>query len=364
MAEENEDESQKTEEATERRLEEALKQGNILQSKEVTNFFMILALLVTIAILAPMMSKSLTFNLRKYIEMSYQYDMNLENIGEILKIIIFDFIKIVIMPLTIGSVAAIGAYLLQQGRFIFSSESMKPKLSKISPTAGLKRLFSMKSLMEFFKGILKIVIVSIACYSAISGKLNNVKQLHDFSVAGIMAFLMDLSTNIIIAAAIVTAFLAGMDYFYQRFEYYKSLRMSRQEIKDEYKLAEGSPEIKAKLRKLRQEKSRQRMMASVPKADVIITNPTHFAIALKYDPEEMEAPVLLAKAQDHMALQMREIAKKHDIIIYEDPPLARILFATMEPDDEVPVEHYKAVAEVIKFVFDKKNIKKRKKVNG
>ena len=211
--------------------------------------------------------------------------------------------------------------------------------------------------MEFLKGLVKIGIVSWVVVIAVSPQLPNVYQSHMLDTLGILALLSQILTRMLIGVCIALFFIAVLDYLYQRLMFYKQLRMTRHEVKEEMKQTEGNPEIKAKLRSIRMNRARKRMMAAVPQADVVITNPTHFSIALRYDPATMQAPIVVAKGIDEIALIIREVAKEHDIPLFENPPLARALFDSAEIDKEIPVAHYQAVAEVISYVF---NLKKKK----
>ena len=253
-------------------------------------------------------------------------------------------------PALIAVTAAFVSALGQNG-VIASFEPIIPKLEKISVLKGIKRLFSLKSVVELLKGIAKISLVAIVGFVAIYPELIRMETLHTYSMDNMLALLNTLAIRILIGASVIMGVVAVADYAYQKHEYIKNLRMSKKDIKDELKQTEGNPEVRARLRQIRMQRAQERMMAAVPTADVVITNPTHFSIALKYDQESMRAPVCVARGQDHIALKIREIAKEHDITIVENPPLARALFDTMDIDEEIPNEQYQAVAEVISYVY-------------
>ena len=274
-------------------------------------------------------------------------------LGELLLKVMFSGLGIISGPLIGAIVAALAASFLQNG-FVLSSEPIMPQFSRISPLAGLKRMFSMRSVVELLKGVIKIIIVGYVAFVAVYPELTHIKQLPNSNTEGLLVFLAMLAARMTVGVAIAMFFIALFDLLYQRFQYIKSLRMSRQEIRDEYKQSEGDPMIKQRLRRLRQERANKRMMAEVPKADVIITNPTHFSIALKYDQATMKAPQVIAKGQDNIALKIREVAKENNIPIVENPPLARALFASAEIDQEIPFAHYEAVAKVISYVYQLK----------
>lgn len=212
----------------------------------------------------------------------------------------------------------------------------------------------MRSLMEFAKGLLKLAIIGVVGVIIIYPYFDKFEHFIGLPIPLLMGELKSLVVSLMIGVLIVLVVVAVIDLVYQRHEHAKKMRMTKQEVKDEYKQTEGDPHVKARLRQLRSEKARQRMMQAVPSADVVITNPTHYSIALKYDPETMEAPLCVAKGIDEIALRIREVAKQHDIILYENRPLARTLYDTVEIDETIPVEQYQAVAEVISFVFKQK----------
>jgi flagellar biosynthetic protein FlhB len=217
--------------------------------------------------------------------------------------------------------------------------------------AGAKRLFSSRSLVEFAKGLLKLGIVGGVSWYLMRPEFDRLERFTGFDVMQMLAVLNDLSLRLMGAVLAVMTAIAGLDFFYQKFQLMKSLRMSREDMREEYKQQEGDPMIKGRLKQLRLERARRRMMAEVPKADVVITNPTHFAVALRYDQTAMAAPRVVAKGADLVAKRIRELAEEAKVPIVENPPLARALFATVELDQEVPPEHYKAVAKVISYVM-------------
>jgi flagellar biosynthetic protein FlhB len=261
-----------------------------------------------------------------------------------------------ILPLLMFMVAGVVGSMIQH-RIVWSLEPLVPKFSKVSPLEGFKRLFSVDSLVNLGKGLAKIFIVGAAMWVAISPELKKLYGIVASEPIGVLAITQRLALKLMTAVMIVMALMAGMDYIYQRQRWLGRLRMSRHDMKEEFKQQEGNPEIKQKLRQLRQARSRKRMMAAVPGATVIITNPTHFAVALKYD-QGMTAPRCVAKGIDSIALKIREVAEKAEVPIIENPPLARALHATVDIDEDIPEEHYRAVAEVVGYVLKLK--KKRR----
>ncbi len=254
------------------------------------------------------------------------------------------------VPLAVLLGAGLAAAFGQTG-WLITTKKITPDLNKLNPLNGLKRIFSLNGAVDLGKNLLKLILVAFLFYLVVKGKVTYLPLLPTMEMPAILSFLHSILIRLLMTILAVQICIAGADYMYQRFQYMKKLRMTKQEIKDEHRQSEGDPMVKARIRGLRLQRARQRMMASVPKADVVVTNPTHFACALKYDPDSMNAPMLVAKGQDLVAFRIRELAEQHDIMIVENPPLARALYAAVEIDREVPPEHYKAVAEVISYVF-------------
>lgn len=347
------DDSQKTEDPTPKKLEEARKKGQVALSREVNNWVMLLAGTLIIAAFVPSMFLSLTSLMKTFVEQAHLMPGAPGGIGDILSATFLNVIFIMALPLVILILAAFFAPFLQVGP-LFAPEVIKPDLSKISLFKGFGRLFSMRSIMEFAKGLFKIGMIGLVGVIILYPYVDKFEHMIDMSMGGVLVELRFLVIKLMVGVLVALMIIAVADLVYQHYEYNKKMRMSRQEIKDEYKQSEGDPQVRAKLRQLRMERARQRMMQAVPGADVVITNPTHYSIALKYDPDEMPAPVVIAKGIDEIALRIREVAKENDIILYENKPLARILYDTTEIDETIPIEHFKAVAEIISYVFKMK----------
>lgn len=344
------DDSQKTEEPTPKRLEEARKKGQVAVSREINNWLMLLTATVLIgAASSPVMAR-LSEHLKAYIEHAHDFPQAPGGLSIVLGDSFWEVLAILLLPLLVLMAAAFLGPFLQVGP-LFAPEVIKPDISKISPMKGFKRLFSLRALMEFAKGILKISIIGAVGAVILIPFYKTVEHFVGLPIPQMLDETLMLVIRLLIGVLVVLIIVAVIDTLFQRTEHYKKMRMTKQELKDEYRQTEGDPHVKAKLRQLRAERAKQRMMQAVPKADVVITNPTHFSIALEYKPEKMDAPVCVAKGVDQTALRIREIAKEHDITIYENPPLARALYDTIEIDEMVPPEHYKAVAEVISYVF-------------
>ena len=351
MAEDNQtDDSQKTEDPTPKKLEESRKKGQVALSREVNNWVMLMAGTLIIAVFSGPMFASLGGVMRTFIEQSHLLPGAPGGIGSVLSGALLQVMFILALPIIILIMAAFLGPFLQVGP-LFAPEAIKPDLSKISIFKGVQRLFSMRSLMEFAKGLFKIGAIGLVGLIILYPYFDKFEHMIDMSMGAVLIELRFLIVKLMVGVLIALMIIAVADLVYQHYEYNKKMRMSRQEIKDEYKQSEGDPQVRAKLRQLRMEKSRQRMMQAVPEADVVITNPTHYSIALKYDPDEMPAPIVVAKGLDEMALRIREVAKENDITLYENKPLARILYDTVEVDETIPIEHFKAVAEIISYVF-------------
>jgi len=253
------------------------------------------------------------------------------------------------VPLLMLMIAAVAGNMIQH-RLVWSGESLKPKFSKISPGAGLKRIFGKQAAANFAKGIFKLIALGAVMVAVLWPERHRLEAFLHFDPAEILSVTTSLTVHLMGAVVAMLAAVAIADYFFQYRQWYERQKMSLKEMKDEFKQSEGDPHIKGKIRQLRQQRMKKRMMAAVPTASVIITNPTHYSVALSYD-RGMPAPVCVAKGVDNIAFKIREIAKEHDIPIVENVPLARALYATVEIDEEIPVEHYHAVAEIIGYVM-------------
>jgi flagellar biosynthetic protein FlhB len=347
---ESTDDSQKTEEPTQKKLDESRKKGQVALSREVNNWIILLAATIMIAAFLPGMFSKMSDMLESYIVNAHAVPLGKHGVGIMLWDAMSRTMKILALPMAFLMFAAFIAPFIQVGPLL-APESLKPALSKISIIKGFGRLFSMRSLMEFVKGLFKILIIGTISVVVLYPYFDKLEHWIGIPMLVLMEEISMLTVKLMIAVLIVLVIIAVMDLVYQRFEHNKKMKMSRQEIKDEFKQTEGDPMVRAKLRQLRSEKARQRMMQAVPSADVVITNPTHFSIALKYDPETMDAPLCVAKGIDDIALKIRETATEHNIILYENRPLARALYDVVEIDETIPADQFKAVAEVISYVF-------------
>ena len=349
MAEDETDDSQKTEDPTPKKLEESRKRGQVPMSRETNTWLMLLISTIVITALVPGMSLKLAELFKTVLEQSWQIHGS-PGILKAMARLIMDVMMILAVPIAVLFVSALVGPFAQVGP-LYSVEAIMPELDKISPIQGFQRIFSKRAFFEFLKGIIKIIVIGYITMWALRPYMDGVDHMIDIEFSVVIEEMMSMFVRMMIAVLTILFLLAGIDLLFQRYTHLMQLRMSRQEIKDEYKQTEGDPHVRSRLRQIRMERARKRMMQNVPTSTVVVTNPTHFAVALKYEPDEMEAPICVAKGQDLVALKIREIAEANGVIIVENPPLARTLFKVLEIDDTIPTEHYKAVAEVISYVF-------------
>ncbi len=357
MAEE-EDESSKTEEPSHKKLEEARKKGQTVSTRELNHFFMLLAIILFLTTMAPGFGRKVTDLLTPFITRPDQYLMDPASVSDTMNQLLVDSALLLAIVLLLTFVAALAPAIIQ-GKWVFAAEQIKPKLSKISPLAGFKRIYGKKALVEFMKNFIKISVVAIISYMVAAPYLHQIPQIINIDTTYSLQYSGILAVKLLIGTTLLLFLLSIMDYLWQRYTFMKQQRMTKQEVKDEYKQQEGDPHLKQKLKQQRSERARKRMMANVPKADVIITNPTHYAVALQYDEKTMAVPKVIAKGADEVAFRIREVAQKHRITIMRNPPLARALYDTAEIDDEIPIAHYQAVAKIISYVYKLKGKRPR-----
>jgi flagellar biosynthesis protein FlhB len=349
MAEENTEANERTEDPTPRRLEEALRRGDVVKSMEVNTWFAIAGGTLMIMLFAGPMALSLQTTFRGLIAKSYQIPTDGPALTALMKTLAFDVLAAFGVPLLVLCIAAFAGNIVQHG-VVFTTELVKPQLSRISPTAGFARLFSRQALANFAKGLIKLAVVGGVMAMLLWPQRMRLGSMVSADPATILPFLLSIALKLLGTVVAVLAVVATADYLFQYAQWYQRQKMSLQEIKEEFRQTEGDPTIKGKLRQLRTTRMRKRIMAAVPKASVVITNPTHYAIALKYE-RGMNAPVCVAKGVDLIARKIREVAEEHRVPVVENPPLARALHATVEIDQEIPHEHYRAVAEIIGYIM-------------
>ncbi|MGE3623500.1 MAG: flagellar biosynthesis protein FlhB [Bdellovibrionales bacterium] len=354
MAEEDQD--QKTEAPTGKRLSEAREKGQLPVSRETTAWVLFLGVLISVAWLVPMTAERLVPTLRVFLEMPHAISLDGHGLQVVMtKTIVQIGLATVLIFALLAAMAILGT-MLQTG-FFASAESIQPNIERLSPMAGLKRIFSTVALVELGKSFAKLVVIGAVVFFVLKPVISELPGFDGHDMIHVLMFLHKESVHLIIWILVVFAFIAVIDLLYQRHTYFKGLRMTKAEVKDEFKQQEGDPMIKSRLRQIRLEKARKRMMAQVPKADVVLTNPTHYAVALQYDGAKMAAPVVLAKGIDRVAERIREVALENKIPLVSNPPLTRALYDTVDIDEAIPTQHYRAVAEIISYVY---RLKKRK----
>ncbi|HEX3031776.1 MAG TPA: flagellar biosynthesis protein FlhB [Bacillota bacterium] len=341
---------EKTEEATPKRKQEARKKGQVAKSQEFNSAVVLLAGFAALGMFSPFIYKQIMQFTNLMLGTLNREDLTVNSLAALFQQA--SVVTILAMLPVVGAtlLAGVVANYAQVG-VMFSPEALSMKLERLNPLEGLKRMLSLRSVAELIKSLLKIAMVGLLAYRTISANFSTFPKMIDMSISASVAFLGGLALQIGLEAAVLLLVLAIFDYLFQRFEFNKSLRMSKQEIKEEYKQVEGNPQVKGKIREKMRRMSMQRMMQEIPKADVVITNPTHFAVALRYDGETMAAPEVVGKGQDLMAQRIKEIAREHDVTIVENKPLAQALFKVTEIGDTVPPDLFQAVAEVLAFVY-------------
>jgi flagellar biosynthetic protein FlhB len=353
---EDKDPESKTEEATPRKLEDARKKGDVAKSPDVASALSLLGAAAVLLLAGGPFAGMMAESLLPFIAEPHTMVGALEagagvEIGARALWAAAPFLGALALAVILGGV---GGNLAQSG-LIFSAEKMKPKWEKISPLAGMKRIFGPDGLMNFVKTFVKLLAVIAVCWFVLKPHLRELENMAAMSPASILPFTRELAVWLMAATLVFLAFTAGADFLWQKMRFAKRMRMSREELKEDYKQSEGDPHVKARLKQIRAQRGRQRMMQNVPKATVIVTNPTHYSVALRYEPDQGDgAPVCLAKGVDNLALKIREVAKEHNVPIVENVPLARALYASVDVDETIPREHFEAAAQVIGFVFQKR----------
>src|ERR1700712_4040046 len=346
MADDSDD---KTEDPTQKRLDDAHARGDVAKSQEVNTWFVIAGGTLVLSTFSGSMGGGILTPLRNVLANAGQLHADGAALLSLANLLGTAILGAVGVPFLMLMIAAVAGNLIQH-RLVWSAESLSPKFSKVSPGAGLKRVFGKQAVANFAKGVFKLIALGAVMMAVLWPERHRLESFLRFDPSAILGVTTSLTLHLMGAVVAMLAAVAIADYFFQYRQWFERQKMSLQEIKDEFKQSEGDPHIKGKIRQLRQQRMKKRMMAAVPNASVIITNPTHYSIALSYD-RGMSAPVCVAKGVDNIAFKIREVAKEHDIPIVENVPLARALYATVEIDDEIPVEHYHAVAEIIGYVM-------------
>ena len=345
----DEDKESKTQDPTQKRLDDALEKGDVAKSQEVNTWFVIAASTLLLSSFSGSISVGIEVPMRNLLMNMHQLRVDGPGLLSLLTRIEVMLIGVLGIPLLLLLIAGIGSNQIQH-RLVWSADPLTPKVSKISPAAGAARLFGKQAGANFLKGVFKVIAVGVVMALVLWPERDRLDAMVRFDPISLLTVTKTISVQLMGTVVAMLAVVATLDYLFQYRQWFERQKMSFQEMKEEYKQSEGDPHIKGRIRQIRFARMKKRMMAAVPSASVIITNPTHYAVALKYE-KGMAAPICVAKGIDVMALKIREIAGLHNVPIVENVPLARALHASVEIDDEIPVEHYHAVAEVIGYVM-------------
>ena len=354
----DEDEAQKTEDPTQKKLADAMEKGDFAKSQEIKNWFVLFGAAIVGLVALRGLATSIRISMAGIVENSYRIPMDSEGLSLFMGELVAEIGGYLIFPVIILVVAALAGAMIQH-RPMVAFDKIKPKLNKISPLSGLKNKLSAQNVVEFLKSMFKMILVAVVVIIIVWPDKETLEHLMTMEASAVNDIIFSLVMKVLIGVVSIMGLIAGFDFLFQKFQFIKKMRMTKQEVKDEHKQSDGDPQVKARLRQVRMERARTRMMAAVPEADVVVTNPTHYSVALKYDQGKMEVPKVVAKGVDNLAMKIREVAKEHNIPILENPPLARTLYATVEVDEEIQGDHYQAVAEIIGYVM---RIKKGERV--
>ena len=342
---------EKTEVPTEKKRRESREEGQVAFSKELSSAALLAGIVLTLVATSPIILDAMRQLMSQiFLDLAQRKELSIDSIftlsGEILSIILPAFAPFVAVIIFVGIFASV----LQVGVMI-TFKAISPKFNKISPLTGLKRLFSSQSLADFLKSMAKLIIVGFVGYLTYIDKITELNGLSVSTPESILIYNFTVVAEVAGKIVLALVAIAIFDYFYQRWHHEQQLMMTKQEVKDETKQTEGDPQLKARIRQIQREMSNARMMQEVPKADAVIVNPTHFSVAILYDRDVMTAPEVIAKGADHLALRMRTVARENNVPILERPELARDLYANVEIGDDIPERFYKAIAEILAFVY-------------
>ncbi len=347
---------EKTEEPTGKKLNDARKEGQVAKSKEIANAFGILALFIILKVYVGTIgtrfieSFHVVYGQIPELVKMYNGNLSVASLQVLLRSMMLRLLTIIAPVLLIGVMVAVICDIVQV-KWRPTTKPIKPKFSKLSPVKGFARIFSPNSLVELLKSLLKLVVIGYVVYSYLKGRVGQIFLLYDITLNQAIGLIGEIAIDLGIRIAMVYMVIAFLDFWYQKWKFRQDMKMTKQEVKDEYKNQEGDPQVKAKQKQRMREASMRRMMSQLPEADVVITNPTHYAVAIKYDPEKYDAPYVLAKGEDYLAQKIKDVAREHEIEIVENKPLARMLYANVEIGGLIPPELYQAVAEVLAFVY-------------
>lgn len=349
-----EDPETQTEEPTGRKLDQAREQGDVVKTQDLPQVATLAAMTAVVAWGGGWMMRSLSSSMLPFLAHPDQFDLSGHGAVGVMRMVIGSVMPVLGLVFAVTAIAGVAGNVVQTGLMFTPGKMFEGGLSKLNPLEGFKRLFGMDAAIQFAKSLTKVVILGIIAWMILKPHAAEITQLAELSPAAIIPLTWDILKGLLYAALITMAFTAGVDWFIQRQRFMQRMRMSKQEVKDEHKQSEGDPQIKARIRQIRMQRSRRRMMANVAKATVVVMNPTHYAVALRYEPGETAVPLCVAKGLDLLALKIRAVAEEAGVAVVEDPPLARALYATVEIDESIPKEQYEAVAKVIGFIMGKR----------
>lgn len=349
------DSGEKTEKATPKKRRDQRKEGNVFQSKDVVTVVSLFGSFYILKLLFPKIYETVRAFMIDFIGFAGTVtDTSQGKINEIGMMVVMAIVQ-TILPLLLvtGALAVIATGV--QTKFLVSGKSVRPQFNRLNPISGIKKLFSLQNMVELIKSILKIIILIAVIYNIIIDDMVQVVRTMDMDITLSGAYMLQMVMTLVLRICIAFLAIAALDFLYQWWEYERKLKMSKQEVKEEFKQTEGNPEIKSRIRNIQNQRARERMMQAVPNADVVIRNPTHFAVALKYDADSYGAPIVLAKGQDELALRIVRVAEESGVAVVENPPLARGIYASTNLSQEIPQEFYGAVAEVLVYVYKMNN---------
>lgn len=357
MADDTDPES-KTEEPSAKKLSDARAKGDVVKSQDIPQLASLAGAVSVILIAGSWLTRDLMAALYPFIAHAGTIDLSSGGAMVVMKQATMAALPPLVLVMVVGAVLGVIGNVAQTG-FMLTPEKLKPDFAKLNPLSGLGRLFGIDGFIQFAKSAVKFLVTGLIAWMVLKPHVGEVRNLVGMDPAAIIPEAMKLSKSLLIMVIIFLIGTAGFDWFLQRQRFMNRMRMTLQEVKEEYKQSDGDPHIKGKRRQIQMQRSRQRMMQAVPKATVVVMNPTHYAVALKYEAGETPAPLCVAKGVDELALKIRAVAEEHGVPVLEDPPLARALYASVEVDEEIPVEHFEAVAKVISFIMNGKKPKSR-----
>lgn len=340
---------EKTEEPTQHRLREARKKGQVAKSNDITPALVFLGIFMYFSFQGRSLLYSMVNFIKGRIALAPELTLSIESFRGLLASVLIPVAGMLAPIFLVVLVTSVAGNVLQTG-FMFSMEKITPKFDKINPVEGVKKIFSWKGLAELAKTILKVLVLVLVFRSYLLKKIDSIMVSGQLPMTGKFEFLLSIVGSLVFQVVLALVVLAGLDYGYQYYMFKKQMMMTKQELKEDMKSTDGDPFLKQRIRAQQKEFIKKRMLQGVKKSRVVLTNPTHYAVALKYHEEKDEAPIVVAKGQDHLAHQIKELAKKHNIPIYENPPLTRSIYHQVDLDEMIPPSMYRAVAEVIAFV--------------